>query len=461
MKKIIGFLLISVQLFSQDSLKTLHSEEVLLMVQKYHPIAKQAFIRVQSAQADILAAKGNFDPTFSQYSSQKTLDGKNYYLYQSPQLTIPTWYGIEISGGMEFLNGSRLNPDQSLGQTNYLGISIPLARNLVMDKRRATLIQSKIFNQMAAQEQRNVINQIIVDAMAAYWNWVKSYRVYETVKQNLKVAADRQSLTKKGFEFGERPAIDTVEAATQQQYFSNIAEAKWLEFQNAALDLSAFLWWENNVPIQIPDYIIPSESLESIQGANFSLTDLLDQAMKNHPELQIYSLKISALQVDKKLKFQGLLPKVDLQYNQMTLNQTPFFTAPLFENNFLYGLKVEIPLRFSQGRAEYQKAKLKLQDESLFQDQKRRSIEVKIKSYHNEMIALRKQILTQEATNKNLIALVNAEESRFNNGESSLFLINSRENKALEGLEKLIELKTKFAKTVYALQGSAGLLGGV
>ena len=44
---------------------------------------------------------------------------------------------------------------------------------------------------------------------------------------------------------------------------------------------------------------------------------------------------------------------------------------------------------------------------------------------------------------------------------NSLFLINSRENKALEALEKLIELKTKFAKTVYALQGSAGLLGGV
>jgi hypothetical protein len=77
------------------------------------------------------------------------------------------------------------------------------------------------------------------------------------------------------------------------------------------------------------------------------------------------------------------------------------------------------------------------------------------------MIALRKQILTQEATNKNLIALVKAEESRFNNGESSLFLINSRENKALEALEKLIELKTKFAKTVYALQGSASLLRGV
>jgi len=46
-------------------------------------------------------------------------------------------------------------------------------------------------------------------------------------------------------------------------------------------------------------------------------------------------------------------------------------------------------------------------------------------------------------------------------GNLPFFLINSRENKALEALEKLIELKTKFAKTVYALQGSAGLLGGI
>jgi hypothetical protein len=52
-------------------------------------------------------------------------------------------------------------------------------------------------------------------------------------------------------------------------------------------------------------------------------------------------------------------------------------------------------------------------------------------------------------------------QNRFTLQSKSLFLIKSGENKALEALEKLIELKTKFAKTVYALQGSAGLLGGV
>jgi hypothetical protein len=52
-------------------------------------------------------------------------------------------------------------------------------------------------------------------------------------------------------------------------------------------------------------------------------------------------------------------------------------------------------------------------------------------------------------------------QNRFMLQSKSLFLIKSGENKALEALEKLIELKTKFAKTVYALQGSAGLLIGV
>jgi len=58
----------------------------------------------------------------------------------------------------------------------------------------------------------------------------------------------------------------------------------------------------------------------------------------------------------------------------------------------------------------------------------------------------------------NFKTMLKAEESLFRNGESSLFLINSRENKVLEIERKLIELKTKYYKTIYALQWSTGLL---
>ena len=72
--------------------------------------------------------------------------------------------------------------------------------------------------------------------------------------------------------------------------------------------------------------------------------------------------------------------------------------------------------------------------------------------------ALKKQIQTQEKALSNYQALVKAEETRFAQGESSLFLINSRETKAMEAAEKLTELKAYLFKTIYALQASAGVL---
>ena len=47
-----------------------------------HPAIKEAKQRWLQSQNLLLMAKGNFDPVFSQYSSQKTIDGKNYYLHQ-------------------------------------------------------------------------------------------------------------------------------------------------------------------------------------------------------------------------------------------------------------------------------------------------------------------------------------------------------------------------------------------
>jgi hypothetical protein len=54
---------------------------------------------------------------------------------------------------------------------------------------------------------------------------------------------------------------------------------------------------------------------------------------------------------------------------------------------------------------------------------------VKLKSYYNEYQTLKMQIELQSKMYENYQLLVKAEESRLMNGESSLFLVNSRENK--------------------------------
>ena len=184
-------------------------------------------------------------------------------------------------------------------------------------------------------------------------------------------------------------------------------------------------------------------------------------ADQNHPDLSQYEYKLQALSIDKRLKFQSLLPKIDLTYNHLIKGSQWFSTAglsALYENNFQYGLKIAIPLRFSQGRGEYKEARLKIEETRLNQDQTRLKIQLKINSYYNEFQNLKTQTQLQAQNYQNYQNLLRAEEIRFFNGESSMFLINSRENKSLEALEKLIDLKTKYFKTLYALQWSAGLL---
>ena len=455
--------IISTKALSQDSIKTLSAGQVIQIVKQYHPIAKQADIFIEKAKADITIAKGMFDPALKNETAQKTFDGTDYYLYNRPELSIPTWFGIEVSAGLEKLSGSRTSPEETQGETSYFGISIPLAKNLLMDKRRAALQSAKIYRTASEAEKRNMLNNLLLDAMKSYWNWAQQYQVYKILTDAVTVNEKRMQLVRTAFQLGDRPAIDTTEALTQLQNFELLQSQAWLDFQNTGLDLSIYLWSTGTQPYNLPEAITPAADLQTINlnaAIIPDLNNLLSVARINHPELVLYNYKLAVLGIEKKLKFQELLPMVNFRYNQLGKGYDVLKTAtgPLFQNNFQYGLSLGIPLRLSQGRGEYRKAKLKITETQLQQSQKQLQVENKVKSYYNELVTLKSQIVLQEKAYKNYYALQRGEEIRFQAGESSLFLINARENKTLEALQKLQELKAKFFKTENMLQWAAGNL---
>jgi outer membrane protein TolC len=451
---------LSQALLAQDSLSVLNSEQVLLLVKKYHPIARQAQIGVQQSNANITLARGAFNPIIGGYLAQKNFNQIEYYNFTNAQIIIPTWYGIELSGGIQDLTGQRLNQDETNGKTSYAGISLPLAKNLIIDKRRAFLQQAKLYQTMAKAEQRALLNDILMGAMEHYWQWVNAYQSYVIMNNNLSINKTRLELIKKTYINGERPAIDTIEAITQLQSFEYRKNEYWLAFQNAGLALSAYLWKSNNEPYYLPENVIPQTGWENemnLTNFNLVLADLLNTA-ENNPTLVQHKSKIDVSVVDKRLKFQELLPKIDLRYNHLNKDYAWNNEGLLLNNNYQYGIKFEMPLFLSEGRGEYRMAKLKLESSKLDLNVKQQQVEIKVKQYFNEYVNLKKQIILQSAAYSNYTQLLKAEETRFFNGESSLFLINSRESKALEAQEKLIELKTKYYKTIYGLQWSAGLL---
>jgi len=449
----------------QTNVAVFSPEEFFAIVKKYHPLAKQAAIGIQQAQAGILSARGGFDPLASNYLSQKSFNGTTYYRDVNPELVIPTWYGIDIITGVENVGGNRLDPSNTLGKSSYVGVNIPLVKNLVMDQRRADLLLARQYKQMAEVEQQAVLNNLLMDAVNAYWNWVQLYQVNVVIQNAINTNRKRFELVKKAYSYGEKPAIDTLESFTQLQSFIFLGNDYTLQVAQAALQLSAYLWKENEVPFYLPENVQPiaQEIVEKeIKDKPPVFVELLQNLPTTHPELLLYGQKLQALEIERKLKFQSLLPKVDFRYNHLgkglnILNAGK--PTPFFNENYNYGLKFEMPLFLSGGRGDYKRAKLKIAETEILQSNKSWELELKVKQYFNEFLNLQTQVALQADMYANYQRLVKAEETIFFNGESSLFLINSRENKALESLQKLVALQVKYYKTYYAIQWSAGQLG--
>ncbi len=450
---------------AQDSLRenTLSAAQVMNIVKQFHPVARIAAINIDKAKADITIARGQFDPQLYSSNAQKTFDGTDYYNYNRPELNIPTWFGVNISAGLEYLSGSRTDPEETAGKTSYFGISVPLAKNLLMDKRRAALQTAKIYRDASLVERRAMLNDLLLEALLVYWDWVNQYQQYQILTQAVTVNEQRLGLVRLAYRQGDRPAIDTTEALTQLQQFQLLQTQAWLEFRNDGILLSAYLWDNSGKPVDLPESILPADYLLQQHPENIPLPELnqlIETARKNHPEILGYGFKLNALEIEKKLKFQELLPTVNFRYNQLGKGYDVLKTAtgPLFENNYQYGLTLGLPLRLSQGRGEYRKARLKLEETRIEQQQKTVLVETKIRNLFNELNTLREQSRIQSNALNNFLTLQRAEETRFRTGESSLFLVNARENKALEARQKLVELKVKFLKSIVYLNWSAGKL---
>jgi outer membrane protein TolC len=450
---------VSVSHAQDSSPQTLSLKQLFEIIKTYHPIVKQTDIQIEKTLAQVTMARGGFDPLLDAQIGNKSLNGISYYQSNSVDLRMPTWYGIEVATGLEQLNGDRLNPSETSGTLRYMGIEIPLLKNLWFDKRRASLQIAKQINTQSYIEQEAILNNLLMDAVVSYWEWVKYHQLLQVINNTLENNNRRFQFTIQSFQNGERAAIDTLDAFAQLQAI----QLKQLEYKqnlvNASISLSNFLWNESGSPYLLPENIVPNPIWEmetSFLTQPNSVQNFLN-LVETHPLLRSYQQKLDMLKTERRLKFQELLPKLNVKYNILQKSGTDWTGLP-FQNNSQYGVKLALPLRFSEGRGGYQLAKLKIQETEWQQALKKQELQWKVESYFNDYRYLQEQLRIQENNYSNFTKLVLAEEQRLELGEGSLFLINVRENKALETLEKLLDLKTKNQKTICSLSWSAGVL---
>ncbi len=436
-------------------------ESFISDIKQYHPIAKQADILVKKASAEILSTKGSFDPLIEIDALQKTFDGKNYYQYSSPEIKIPTNLPLDFKAGIETNDGLYLNPEYSKGKSSYVGVEIALAKGFMIDKRRAALKQAQIFYSQSEQEKRIIINNLLFEAYNDYWQWTGAYKQFKIYSKFLENSNTRLRLIKLGFTNGDRSEMDTIEAYNQVQNYQLLETEALMKLKSSEYQLSTYLWNNQEKPYLLPENYVPDTLLFFNQTSSLLPIDyfLMQSDIKN-PLIKSYESKVEALNIEKRLKFQNLLPYFTVKANVLSKGyyEPKKLDGAYFDKNYKWGFDFKMPLLFREGRGEYNKAKLKIKEANLELAYKRVQIENKIKYYHTESILLNQQLNKIQSIYSNSQLLLKNEELKFAQGESTLFLINSRENKILEVAQKQIELIVKYKKANYAVNWIAGLL---
>lgn len=435
--------------YAQDSIKTFSQEDLFWYLVNFHPVSKQATIQIKKGENEVRKTKGQLDPSLFSNFNQKQLNQQEYYNLFSGGLRVPTWYAVDFKAGYEQNQGVYVNPENKTSAEGliYAGVSVPVGQGLFIDKRRASIKHADLYAKSTYLEQELMLNSLFYDATKKYIEWVNHFNQMRLYQNAMLLANERFVGVKQSFAGGDLPAIDTLEAFILVQVREvNLNQAK-LNYQNATLELSNYLWFEDNTPLEITEKLSPPAIANLLPHKVMSkdtLNSILNDLKVNHPQLLWYDMKLQQLDIERRWNAEQLKPTLNLKYNLLSEPVGGDVFSGFSTNNYTWGIDFNIPIFLRESRGRLNITKLTIQETELEVDIKRLELSNKIESYYNELIAVDKQIQLYNNVVMNYFNLLEAEKQKFLMGEGSVFLINSREAAYVQSAIKLIELNVKY-----------------
>lgn len=443
----IVFILSSLKAFSQ-TVGVLSYETYLKNVLENNPVSKKAQNLKEYGELQYKAAKGNFDPAISGTYDNKFYNNSNYYSVLSSAVKIPLYTAQNLKVGYEYGAGANINPEKytpSYGLP-YVGLEVGLLQGLVIDYRRAEVMKSKEYMDYYTAEKNVQLNSLLFESSLKYFDWLFSLKQVDLNNYFLNIARQRLIGIEALAVVGERASIDTIEAAIFYQ-------SRMLELQNVKIDnqkhsndLASYNWQSGGSALSYQ--FIPQDSLdEYFEKVKNNFITKIYQDSSSNPIITKYNSLQNVLAIDNKMKKEMIKPKLNVNYNFLSYNANSY--SPVYsQNNYKWGVDLSFPLLFRKSINEYKMSKLNYQNTTLELANKNNEIDLKINALNQNMSLLAEQLQVAERSVKYCKQLVDAEKLKFVNGESSLFVLNARENKWLESELKLSEYKLKFIKTV-------------
>ncbi len=448
---------------------TFTAAEFYQAVLQHHPLVRQAALLPAEAQEEVRQARGAFDPKLFSIYDRKEFGQSLYYEKWQSGLSVPVLpAGIDVKVTYDQNRGEFVNPESRVPASGLasVGLSVPLGRGLVIDARRNTLRQAQLAVTLADADRLKLINKTLFDAAKTYWEWYLAHQQHKLIREGYQLADTRFAAIRERALLGDAAAIDTTEALISAQDRLVMQQQAEVALQNARLRVTAVLWASDEtgrlpLAVDIPQNVVPQAA--SLEPAHETiLENLLSRAAEQHPDLLKLTAKGQQLSIEERFRRSLLQPQLVL--NASLLSRTPVVGTgydwssyyAFRADNHKIGVDLTFPLFLRKERGKLRQVQIKAKQLDLERQQTSRVIANEVQTVWNELKALDRQIAVQQQTVMNQQTLLRAEQAKFEMGESSLFLVNSRETKLIDLRVKLEELRTKYQKAVASLWYAAG-----
>ncbi|NNE15201.1 MAG: TolC family protein [Saprospiraceae bacterium] len=439
-------ILVPLKNMAQVDSTTITYQEYIAAVLKFHPIAKKAELKIRQGDNALLSAKGNLDPTISANWDEKDFDDKLYYRRYNGKFIIPTKTGVDFVGGYENTDGTFLNPENNTDDYGLwnLGIEVNLLQGLLYNDRRAALDRAAEFQSLTINEQNIILNELVYFASKAYHEWQMWYFFENVLLENISIANTYYENTLASYQGGEKTTLDTLEAFIIYQDAQNIYNKNKTSLTRAKQNVENYLWFDF-LPIKLSSLSKP----ENYANNFYDLSNALDltQLVENHPIIKSYNNKKTIVEISQRLKREKLKPKLKAKYNPLLStgdNLIPEFAG----YNQKFGIDFSMPLLFRSEKADVESDQIKLEEIDYDLQNKRNDLTNKLEGSLENQMTIQDQIEIGKDVLQGYALLLEGENEKFKFGESSVFMLNKRQEKYINSQLKLIELNIKLQKEI-------------
>lgn len=408
--------------------------DVLASVERHHPTIAEAVAREEAAQAEVMAARGAFDPQLRAYGALRR--GRYYDLTRidvelrqaTPLWGAEVWAGYRRGDGQQSRYPSYYSDETLDGGELRAGVSVPLWRDGPLDARRAARTRALLGADAAEQTRRATELQLRQQGLSSYWKWVAAGRELSVATRLRDLAQARLEQVRGRVRAGAIPEVEALEAERSllSRRAKEVAARRYVEA--ASLELSLYLRDGAGRPSVADASRLPDTLDLPAEISNVDATVV--RSLACHPELRSARASVERSRVGRDLARARRAPQVDVSFQVSRDFGTGSDTLPgtVYEG----GLRVAMPLglRGARGELDAAEASLTASEQSLRLKEDVLATKIRDVASAHRAASERYELARQLADTTQRLAT--AELRRFDAGATTLLVVNLREQAAAE-----------------------------